>query len=86
VNGFIREVWVSEGFEEAETFVALLPHRVLRVDLELLEDRQLKASETTVLSLIAEGVVDPDAITSLEAIIKKRGGEIAPSAIASGHA
>ncbi len=65
MSGFIQEVWVSEGFEEADTFVALLPHRVLRVDLELLEDRQLKASETTVLSLISEGVVDPDAITSL---------------------
>ena len=65
MSGFNRTAWASEGFEQFDTVVALLPHRVLRVDLEVLEDRELKASEATVLSLVASGVRDLERIASL---------------------
>ncbi len=72
MSGVIETELKKDGFEREHAVPACLPHRVLKVDLEIEEDRELTASEATTLALVEQGIGRPEVIVGLMGLPDER--------------
>lgn len=65
MQGSQAERWSSEGFVRTESLQAVLPWQTFSVDVEVGVERELPASDATILELLALGVAEPERLRVL---------------------